>query len=93
MTEEKQITLLQLLDRVEKLEKELAEIKEKKPAGKAEVKGGKKAVAKVEAKPAGIKKLLKELAEAKEKGDKKLSFKLRVKLRKAGYSLRDNNKE
>ena len=35
-----------------------------------------------------IKKLLKELQEAKDNDEKKVAFKIRVKLRKAGYSLR-----
>jgi len=40
-----------------------------------------------------VKALLKELAAAKEAGDKKLAFGLRAKLRKAGYSLRANGKK
>jgi hypothetical protein len=90
MSEEKQMTLFQLLGRIEVLEaevKKLVKIKKRKPA-KAEAK-----VKKAEAKPADVKGFLQQLAEAKKKGDKKLSFKLRVKLRKAGYSLRDNNKK
>lgn len=40
-----------------------------------------------------VKALLTELDAAKEAGDKKLAFGLRVKLRKAGYSLRANSKK
>lgn len=42
---------------------------------------------------ADIEELLKELKKAKENGDKNKAFKIRGKLRKAGYSLRANGKK
>lgn len=58
-----------------------------------EKKKEKKAEAETAPATADVKKLLKELEKAKEDGDKKEAFKLRVKLRKAGYSLRANGKK
>jgi len=57
--------------------------KEKKAKADTSTKKGKEATP-------DVKGLLKELAAAKEAGDKKLAFGLRGKLRKAGYSLRAN---
>lgn len=80
MTDIKTVTLQDLLGRIEVLEKEI-----KKLTGKD--------TEKVKPAPASadVKTLLEELDTAKEKDDKKLAFTIRKKLRKAGYSLRDNN--
>lgn len=90
MTDSKVISLKELQARLEALEKEVKELKAEKAKAKPEKKE-KKAVNKPKPKSADIKELLKELDKAAKAGDKKLSFKTRVKLRKAGYSLRKEN--
>lgn len=89
--------------RIESLEEEVGELKKTVanlmgliasiPGAKTDKKGKKKKEeSRTEASPSDgeVKALLKDLEKAKKEGDKKEAFKIRVKLRKAGYSLRTN---
>ena len=81
-----------LEEQVKELTLEVVALQTAAPAGK---KKGKKAEVETDSPPAtaDVKELLEELAEAKEEGDKKKAFGIRVKLRKKGYSLRANGKK
>lgn len=81
MTDIKTVTLMALQDSIKALEERVDKL------------GGKNKAAKIPAPAvtADIKDLLSQLDTAKEKEDKKAQFKIRRQLRKAGYSLRDNN--
>ena len=84
MTDIKTVTLQELQDSIKALELRVKELE--KGNNKAEKKNKTPA-------PVGedTETLLVDLKQAKESGDKKLAFKVRRQLRKAGYSLRDNN--
>lgn len=89
---------LSLKERIEALEEKVKDLTLEVIALQTpspEEKAGKKKEKEAGSAPATptIQKLLKELKEAKEEGDKKKAFGIRVKLRKAGYSLRANGKK
>lgn len=85
--------------RIEALEEEVEALKEAMtkmmPKTLAEAKAGKKEKKALPGTSVSgdVKALLKELAEAKEKGDKSAGLRIRKELRKAGYSLRANGKK
>jgi len=78
------ISLTDLQARIEVLEAEVKSLKAGRKKADPRPKSDPKPAA-----PADINKLLADLEKAK--GDKKLSSKIRRQLRKAGYSLRENN--